>query len=196
MPPKRQARKGPPPKPIVKDNSEVDQNEEDVFDKFSLELRWCVEQIELALEKKKGSAKQDENMQKSRKTLTSSKTPVIKKRQVMNALFGDYRKKMAEEEKKFKIEQPKMKTKCVIPNNSIYIKKSSEQNCHLNQEENMTQSPPEVPAVGDVPHGQSDLETRSCDSTAGEHPADNIKLDNFKFKPTENSFRFNFSVSS
>lgn len=44
-----------------------------------------------------------DDMKKAYSTLTSSKASLIKKRQTMNALFGDYRKKMAEEENKFRI---------------------------------------------------------------------------------------------
>ena len=36
-------------------------------------------------------------------SLTSNKTPYIKKRQIMRAAFGDYRQKMREEELKFNI---------------------------------------------------------------------------------------------
>lgn len=45
----------------------------------------------------------EEGMAKAHRTLTSSKAPHIKKRQVMNSMFGDYRAKMAEEESKIKI---------------------------------------------------------------------------------------------
>lgn len=41
-------------------------------------------------------------MAKSHRTLTSSKASHIKKRQLMNSLFGDYRAKMVEEESKMK----------------------------------------------------------------------------------------------
>ena len=45
----------------------------------------------------------EEDMAKAHRTLISSKAAHIKKRQVMNSLFGDYRSKMAEEESKLKI---------------------------------------------------------------------------------------------
>ena len=44
-----------------------------------------------------------EDLLKSYKTLAGPKAPLIKKRQLMRMLFGDYRQKMADEEKKFKI---------------------------------------------------------------------------------------------
>lgn len=42
----------------------------------------------------------EEEASRALKTLRSAKAPLAKKRQVMRAMTGDYRKKMEEEEKK------------------------------------------------------------------------------------------------
>lgn len=54
-----QVKKGSAPKPVAKEKTEVEEDDDDaILDRFSLELRWCIQQIELAMEKKKSSAKE------------------------------------------------------------------------------------------------------------------------------------------
>lgn len=51
---------------------------------------------------------QPKSVQDAEKTLRSLKSgsqPLVKKRQLMQAAFGDYRKKMAEEERKLRVGQ-------------------------------------------------------------------------------------------
>ncbi|XP_066539987.1 UPF0488 protein C8orf33 homolog [Hoplias malabaricus] len=73
------------------------------------ELDWCIEQLELGLRTQKSSTKQREEASRALKTLRSSKAPVVKKRQVMRAMYGDYRKKMEEEKnKQFRLIQSAM----------------------------------------------------------------------------------------
>lgn len=210
MPPKRQAKKGLAPKPVVK-KPEPEENVDDALDRFPLELKWCIQQIEITLERQKGPAKQ-EDLRRSLKTLTSTKATLIKKRQVMSSLFGDYRKKMAEEEKKYKIEQPKVKRKSFIPNKSLFLKKSHQNHFH-HTDENKTQSSSEICAVvdsnSDTEHVRSDINASSVisndensedncikNSSKDKLNNDNMVLNNFKYKPSGNSFRFNFSVST
>ncbi|KAL4624373.1 hypothetical protein GN956_G17380 [Arapaima gigas] len=64
------------------------------------ELDWCIEQLELGLRTQKSTPKQMEEASRALKTLRSSKAPLVKKRQVMRAMFGDYRKKMEAEKAK------------------------------------------------------------------------------------------------
>jgi len=61
------------------------------------QLDWCIEQLELGMRSNKASPKQKEEASRALKTLSSSKAPLVKKRQVMRAMAGDYRKKMEEE---------------------------------------------------------------------------------------------------
>ncbi|NXM30041.1 CH033 protein, partial [Oxyruncus cristatus] len=61
------------------------------------ELDWCVQQLELGLKTQKPTPKQAEEALRAIRTLRSDKAPLVKKRQLMRAMFGDYRKKMQEE---------------------------------------------------------------------------------------------------
>lgn len=69
-------------------------------EQLNRQLDWCIEQLELGLRSQKGTQKQKEEASHARKTLRSSKAPLAKKRQVMRAMTGDYRKKMEEEKGK------------------------------------------------------------------------------------------------
>ncbi|XP_040446351.1 UPF0488 protein C8orf33 homolog isoform X1 [Falco naumanni] len=73
---------------------EVSQQSDDQLRK---EVYWCVEQLELGLKTQKPTPKQVEESLRAIKTLPSDKAPLVKKRQLMRAMFGDYRKKMEED---------------------------------------------------------------------------------------------------
>ncbi|KAG7226333.1 hypothetical protein INR49_013744 [Caranx melampygus] len=75
-------------------------------EQLNRELDWCIEQLELGLRCQKGTPKQKEEASRALKTLRSSKAPLVKKRQVMRAMTGEYRKKMEDEKnKQFKLIQ-------------------------------------------------------------------------------------------
>ncbi|XP_056359257.1 UPF0488 protein C8orf33 homolog isoform X7 [Oenanthe melanoleuca] len=61
------------------------------------EVDWCVNQLELGLKTQKPTPKQAEEALRAIRILRSDKAPLVKKRQLMRAMFGDYRKKMQEE---------------------------------------------------------------------------------------------------
>uniref|UniRef100_A0A146X330 Zgc:112185 n=1 Tax=Fundulus heteroclitus TaxID=8078 RepID=A0A146X330_FUNHE len=69
-------------------------------EQLNRQLDWCIEQLELGIRSQKGTPKQKEEASRALKTLRSSKAPLVKKRQVMRAMTGDYRKKMEEEKNK------------------------------------------------------------------------------------------------
>ncbi|XP_061563945.1 UPF0488 protein C8orf33 homolog [Cololabis saira] len=69
-------------------------------EQLNRQLDWCMEQLEIGIKSQKGTPKQKEEASHALKTLRSSKAPLVKKRQVMRAMTGDYRKKMDEEQKK------------------------------------------------------------------------------------------------
>eukprot|EP00062_Callorhinchus_milii_P009052 gi/632952422/ref/XP_007891843.1/ PREDICTED: UPF0488 protein C8orf33 homolog [Callorhinchus milii] len=58
------------------------------------EVDWCIEQLELGLRTQKSNQKQAEEALRAVRTLRSKKAPLVKKRQLMRLMFGDYRKKM------------------------------------------------------------------------------------------------------
>lgn len=81
---------------------------EDSARQFQLELCWCIQQLERSLNEKKGSEKQLQEAWKVLTVLKNNNQPVIRKRQLMRTHFGDYRAKMAAEEKK--LAKSKLKT--------------------------------------------------------------------------------------
>ncbi|XP_074742240.1 UPF0488 protein C8orf33 homolog isoform X1 [Strix uralensis] len=80
-----------------KDTSHQDETSQQSDDQLWKEVDWCVEQLELGLKTQKPTPKQAEEALRAIKTLRSDKAPLVKKRQLMRAMFGDYRKKMEEE---------------------------------------------------------------------------------------------------
>ncbi|XP_052629406.1 UPF0488 protein C8orf33 homolog isoform X1 [Harpia harpyja] len=80
-----------------KDNSHQDETCQQSDDQLWKEVDWCVEQLELGLKTQKSTPKQVEEALRAIKTLRNDKAPLVKKRQLMRAMFGDYRKKMEEE---------------------------------------------------------------------------------------------------
>nr|XP_028561890.1 uncharacterized protein LOC114584308 isoform X1 [Podarcis muralis]XP_028561891.1 uncharacterized protein LOC114584308 isoform X1 [Podarcis muralis]XP_028561892.1 uncharacterized protein LOC114584308 isoform X1 [Podarcis muralis] len=69
-------------------------------ERMKREVDWCIEQLELGLKTRKSTPKQVDEALRAIKTLRSEKAVLAKKRQLMRALFGDYRKKIAEEKQK------------------------------------------------------------------------------------------------
>ncbi|NXA37441.1 CH033 protein, partial [Eudromia elegans] len=82
---------------LNKDASHQDETSQQSEDQLRKEVDWCVEQLELGLKTQKPSPKQVEEALRAIKTLRSEKAPLVKKRQVMRTLFGDYRKRMEED---------------------------------------------------------------------------------------------------
>ncbi|XP_026715118.1 uncharacterized protein LOC113485889 isoform X1 [Athene cunicularia] len=80
-----------------KDTSHQDETSQQPDDQLWKEVDWCVEQLELGLKTQKSTPKQAEEALRAIKTLRSDKAPLVKKRQLMRTMFGDYRKKMEEE---------------------------------------------------------------------------------------------------
>ncbi|XP_041575004.1 UPF0488 protein C8orf33 homolog isoform X4 [Taeniopygia guttata] len=87
QPSKRQASDG------VKQSDPAPESEEQLWK----EVDWCMNQLELGLKTQKPTQKQAEEALRAIRTLRSDKAPLVKKRQLMRAMFGDYRKKMQEE---------------------------------------------------------------------------------------------------
>ncbi|KAI0207082.1 hypothetical protein LSAT2_008258 [Lamellibrachia satsuma] len=73
---------------------------DDVQQFFEVELAWCIQQLELSLQKDV-SARQSAEAIRVLKVLKNPKAALVKKRHAMRTTFGDYRKKMQEEEKTF-----------------------------------------------------------------------------------------------
>ena len=61
---------------------------------FEEELAWCINQLQLGIISSRGDKHQRQTYEKSIKTLSSTKTALPRKRQLMRSMFGDYRVKM------------------------------------------------------------------------------------------------------
>lgn len=133
-------------------------------EQLNRQLDWCIEQLESGLRSQKGTQKQKEEAAHALKTLRSSKAPLAKKRQVMRAMTGDYRKKMEEE---------KTKQHRLIQNELASAK---------------------VKVVADAPkksvfHRRAEVKANDTDVKDGsEEPASSA----FVFTPSKEEFRFNF----
>ncbi|XP_059834835.1 UPF0488 protein C8orf33 homolog [Hypanus sabinus] len=71
-----------------------------VEEQLRREVDWCIEQLELGLRSQKSSQKQVDEALCALRTLRSGKAPLVKKRQAMRSIFGDYRRRMEEERQK------------------------------------------------------------------------------------------------
>ncbi|CAI9560458.1 unnamed protein product [Staurois parvus] len=139
------------------------------------EMDWCVEQLEIGLQRQKSTSKQVEEAKRAIKTLRSEKVALVKKRQVMRMMFGDYRRKMEEErQKQLKLMQAAAKSARVTEVSESSRRKSSKvfrKSAHQSSRET----------------GQ-DLPTDSQDSPA--HAAPN--QGGFVFQSSQEPFFFNF----
>ncbi|NXG95419.1 CH033 protein, partial [Loxia leucoptera] len=79
------------------DTSHQDEKTSQSDEQLWKEVDWCVSQLELGLKTQKPTPKQAEEALRAIRTLRSDKAPLVKKRQLMRAMFGDYRKKMQDE---------------------------------------------------------------------------------------------------
>lgn len=93
--------------------STTDEDSESIR-QFEIELCWCIQQFQLTIDSGKLNPKQIQDNEKNIKKLKGS-APLIQKRQLMRTSFGDYRTKMAAEEKKMGLSMD------FILNNFIYL---------------------------------------------------------------------------
>lgn len=99
----------------------------DLVTQFEVELCWCVQQLQTALDSGKLAQKVAEDTAKNIKVLTSSTAPLIRKRQVMKLALGDYRAKMQQEEQKLLLasRQIKFTPTAESSKKSSFVKKSA-----------------------------------------------------------------------
>ncbi|KAM6351294.1 UPF0488 protein C8orf33 homolog isoform 3-T3 [Alca torda] len=153
-----------------KDNYHQDETSQS-DDQLWKEVDWCVEQLELGLKTQKPTPKQAEEAHRAIKTLCNEKAPLVKKRQLMRAMFGDYRKKMEEEWcKELKLMETAVKSARVVEvkgnirnKNCQFIRKCS---AASRKSQGSAGSPSESPRT--------------------------LNRDSFKFTTSQEEFRFNF----
>ncbi|XP_032429500.1 UPF0488 protein C8orf33 homolog [Xiphophorus hellerii] len=157
--------------------TEENQKEEELSpeEQLNRELNWCIEQLELGIKSQKGTPKQKEEASRALKTLRSSKAPLVKKRQLMRALTGDYRKKMEEEKnKQFQLiqsETASAQVKVVSDSPKKFV-------FHRRAEASTG------PGASQAQQQQTETEPRGA-ATQEETPA-------FSFVPSQEEFHFNF----
>lgn len=100
----------------------------EVEDKFELELCWCIQQLETCLTSGKLHGKQEQDFKKHLHSLKSNTAPLIKKRQIMRNALGDYREKMAEDERKLirAVSTVKFTSPASTNKNSMFIRKANQ----------------------------------------------------------------------
>lgn len=165
-----------PPSEAQQESSELTPEQQ-----LNRELDWCIEQLELGLRTRKTTPKQTEEAVRALKTLRSPKAPLVKKRQVMRAVAGDYRSKMEQErDKQFKIIQSSI--------SSARVKNVSE--------------PVRKPvfhrkAGPKIAQDHTDAQSAPAAQIQATEPSDNTvghlqQSQSFVFKASQEEFRFNF----
>ncbi|XP_005803340.1 UPF0488 protein C8orf33 homolog [Xiphophorus maculatus] len=174
---KKSGKKKPSDSETQQKPTEENQKEEELSpeEQLNRELNWCIEQLELGIKSQKGTPKQKEEASRALKTLRSSKAPLVKKRQLMRALTGDYRKKMEEEKnKQFQLiqsETASAQVKVVSDSPKKFV-------FHRRAEANTG------PGASQAQQQQTETEPRGA-ATQEETPA-------FSFVPSQEEFHFNF----
>ncbi|KAM4526901.1 UPF0488 protein C8orf33 homolog [Fundulus diaphanus] len=172
---KKSGKKTPSDSETQQKPTEGSQKEEELLNR---QLDWCIEQLELGIRSQKGTPKQKEEASRALKTLRSSKAPLVKKRQVMRAMTGDYRKKMEEEKnKQFRLIQSETASAQVqvvsdSPKKSVFHRRAEVRSQSAASEQQPQQT---EPRGGAGPILQAPEETAA-----------------FVFVPSKEEFHFNF----
>lgn len=151
------------------DEQEHEKAELSTEEQLQRQLDWCIEQLEQGMRSHKATTKQKEEASRALKTLRSSKAPLVKKRQLMRAMAGDYRKKMEEDKsKQFKLIQnetasAQLRAVSEFPKRSVFHRKAG------------------IKASMSESHTNSN----NLDATAALEKS-------FIFTPSKEEFRFNF----
>ncbi|XP_018573401.1 UPF0488 protein CG14286 [Anoplophora glabripennis] len=154
---------------------------------FEMELCWCIHQIQIALKSGKLNNKQEQDHIKALNTLMSNSAPLVKKRQIMRLSFGDYRMKMAAEEKKYSRNAVNIRVKQSVPSKkSVFVKKSS-----------FPSSRNKFVFISDPSNDNESEELSNGVQNIKIEPSGDTKQNkkDFNFVPSDNSFRFSFGIS-
>ncbi|UJR21496.1 hypothetical protein I4U23_024580 [Adineta vaga] len=100
----------------------------EMAERFERELTWCVGQLECML--KSPSMKDKEPPRSALQVLTNPKTAFVRKRQMMQQLFGDYRQKMHDEDvaRQKRHNQIRASTNSEIPLASRFVRRTNQTN--------------------------------------------------------------------
>lgn len=136
----------------------------------------------------------EEEASRALKTLRSSKAPLVKKRQVMRTMAGDYRKKMEEEKnKQFKLIQS---GECFWPSSSSWYKRPSLSVRCFSFPSELASA--QVQAVSVVPKKSTFHRRAEANQKHGDVQDTNARVQTqdgastFVFSASKQEFRFNF----
>ncbi|XP_077130794.1 UPF0488 protein C8orf33 homolog isoform X2 [Ranitomeya variabilis] len=149
-------------------------------DELRRELDWCVEQLEIGLQRQKSTPKQVEEAVQVIKTLRSAKVPLVKKRQVMRVMFGDYRRKMEEERvKQLRIMQAATKS-AKMTEVTLMARQNRSKVFRKSIHKSPTSAAPTSAAPADT------------QGTSDQYTAPSSGQQQFTFRPSQVAFSFNF----
>ncbi|CAF2406181.1 unnamed protein product [Rotaria sp. Silwood2] len=96
----------------------------EMAERFERELAWCVGQLECMM--RSSSTKDKDPPRSALQVLTNPKASLIRKRQMMQQLFGDYRQKMHNEDiaRQTRHNQIRVNTKSEIPLSSRFVRRT------------------------------------------------------------------------
>lgn len=159
---------------------------------FQLELCWCIQKLEHSLSDPNTSEKTLLEAWKVVNILKNNEKPIIRKRQLMRKHFGDYRAKMAAEEKKLikmankmKITDTPTNTKATFLRKSLFSTQKEEFKFNFKQPSQNEDHSKTISNENDV----KKLTENSNDIK--ESAIDNSK--EFKFKFSNSPFKFDFN---
>jgi len=150
---------------------------------FELELAWCIQTMESSLNGGKLNAGQVQDAMKTLKILKSSNQSIIRKRQLMRSSFGDYRAKMADEEKKLRLGKRQIQFSNKTNSKSFFVKRSVLSTIGKDKDFKFN-----FPATTEQLIENLNLTDTSETNQPQQH------TNGVSYAPTENSFRFNFNI--
>ncbi|CAF2061316.1 unnamed protein product [Rotaria magnacalcarata] len=108
----------------------------EMAERFECEIAWCIGQLECMM--KSSSTKDKDPPRSALQVLTNPKTSFIRKRQMMQQLFGNYRQKMQDEEiaRQKRHNQVQAKINSEIPLASRFVRRTHQDNASVTTKDN------------------------------------------------------------
>ncbi|XP_072401230.1 UPF0488 protein CG14286 [Diabrotica undecimpunctata] len=169
--------------PVTQPSTSTTTTEMPNQEQYEVELYWCIQQLQKALGSGKLNNKQVQDNTKALNILMSNTAPLARKRQVMRLSFGDYRQKMATEEKKLSKNAANMKLKPATTNKkTVFLKKS----LFSSNVENSFKFNFSI----------NENNTEETVTVSDNQEQNSVNSEPFHFTPSNNGFRFNFDIDS
>lgn len=187
----------------VDNESSAGADPEECLRQFQLELCWCIQQLEKTLAENKGNERQLTEAWKVVNVLKNNSQPIIRKRQLMRTHFGDYRVKMAAEEKKLAKMTSKIKiTDTPAQPKATFLRKSAFLTTGDSSFRFNFNLAPDQVDTGNTVDGSTLQEGDSApidnknSDTSMKNVTDSQDSKKFKFTFSDSEFKFNFNVNN